>query len=59
LPANAIPGLAAFCPSVNPKLPSGVVANAIAENKSKASAEFENIWREDIADFHAARHFAA
>jgi hypothetical protein len=42
-----------FAPSatMNPKLPSGVVANAIAENKSKASAEFLNIWREDIADF--------
>jgi hypothetical protein len=42
-----------FAPSatMNPKLPSGVVANALAENKSKASAEFLNIWREDIADF--------
>jgi hypothetical protein len=42
-----------FAPSVtmNPKLPSGVVASAIAENKARGSAEFMNVWREDIADF--------
>jgi hypothetical protein len=50
---DAAEDLCWFAPSatMNPKLPSGVVANAIAENKSKASAEFLNIWREDIADF--------
>lgn len=42
-----------FAPSatMNPKLPAGVVASAIAENKARGSAEFMNVWREDIADF--------
>ena len=36
---------------MNPRLPSGVIDSALAEDKSKASAEFLNIWREDVADF--------
>ena len=42
-----------FAPSavMNPQLPSGVVDSALADDRSKASAEFLNIWREDIADF--------
>jgi hypothetical protein len=42
-----------FAPSalMNSRLPSGVIDSALAEDKSKASAEFLNIWREDVADF--------
>jgi hypothetical protein len=36
---------------MNPKLPQSVVDAALTLDKSKASAEFLNIWREDIADF--------
>jgi hypothetical protein len=42
-----------FAPStvMNPRLPASVIDGALAGDKSKASAEFLNIWREDIADF--------
>jgi hypothetical protein len=42
-----------FAPStvMNPRLPASVIDSALAGDKSKASAEFLNIWREDIADF--------
>src|SRR5262245_59150921 len=42
-----------FAPSVvmNPRLPQHVVDRALAENAAKARAEFENVWREDLADF--------
>lgn len=42
-----------FAPShvMNPKLPQHVIDKALAEDKAKASAEYLNIWREDIADF--------
>jgi len=41
-----------FAPSavMNPKLPQKVVDKAIANDSAKASAEFLNIWREDIDD---------
>jgi hypothetical protein len=37
--------------TMNPRLPRHIVDAALAENPAKARAEFENIWREDIADF--------
>jgi hypothetical protein len=42
-----------FAPShvMNPKLPQHVIDRALAEDKAKASAEYLNVWREDIADF--------
>ena len=42
-----------FAPSttMNSRLPQSVIDAALALDKSKASAEFMNIWREDIADF--------
>ena len=42
-----------FAPSIvmNPRLPASVIDSALAGDRSKASAEFNNIWREDIADF--------
>ena len=42
-----------FAPSavMNPKLPPGVIDKALAEDSSKARAEFLNIWREDLSDF--------
>ena len=42
-----------FAPSatINPALPRSVIERALAENSLKASAEYENIWREDISDF--------
>lgn len=36
---------------MNPALPQGVIDRALAENPSKASAEYLNIWREDSSDF--------
>jgi hypothetical protein len=42
-----------FAPSVimNPKLPQRVVEAALANDPQKARAEFQNVWREDSADF--------
>jgi hypothetical protein len=42
-----------FAPSrvMNPLLPKLVVDRALAEDRSKAAAEYENIWREDLSDF--------
>jgi hypothetical protein len=42
-----------FAPSavMNPRLPVSVIDSALAGDKSKAGAEFLNIWREDVADF--------
>jgi hypothetical protein len=42
-----------FAPSrvVNPVLPKLVVDRALAEDRAKAGAEYENIWREDLSDF--------
>ena len=42
-----------FAPSnvMNPVLPAHVIDKALAENASKARAEFRNIWREDLSDF--------
>ena len=42
-----------FAPSsvMNPRLPTHVVDRALAENAPKAGAEFNNLWREDLADF--------
>jgi hypothetical protein len=42
-----------FAPSktMNPVLPSLVIAKALAEDKAKAGAEYENVWREDLSDF--------
>jgi hypothetical protein len=33
------------------KLPQRAIDEAMAENAAKARAEFENVWREDVADF--------
>jgi hypothetical protein len=46
-------GVCWFAPSsvMNPKLPQSVIDRALAEDKAKASAEYLNVWREDIADF--------
>jgi hypothetical protein len=42
-----------FAPSalMNSRLPSVAIDSALSEDKSKASAEFLNIWREDLSDF--------
>jgi hypothetical protein len=42
-----------FAPSsvMNPVLPAHVIDKALAEDASKARAEFQNIWREDLSDF--------
>jgi hypothetical protein len=42
-----------FAPSrvMNPVLPAHVIDKALAEDGSKAKAEYENIWREDLSDF--------
>lgn len=42
-----------FAPSatMNPKLPARVVEKALQDDPSRARAEYENVWREDIADF--------
>jgi hypothetical protein len=42
-----------FAPStvMNPRLPQRVIDKALAEDDRKASAEFNNIWREDLSDF--------
>jgi hypothetical protein len=42
-----------FAPStvMNPSLPQRVVDKALAEDRHKASAEYLNIWREDLAEF--------
>jgi hypothetical protein len=42
-----------FAPSatMNPQLPASVVDRALAEDSSKARAEYQNIWREDLSDF--------
>lgn len=42
-----------FAPStvMNPKLPQAVIDKALAEDKQKGSAEYLNVWREDLADF--------
>jgi hypothetical protein len=42
-----------FAPSsvMNPKLPLEVVDKAMAEDRQKAGAEYQNIWREDLSDF--------
>jgi hypothetical protein len=42
-----------FAPSgvMNPTLPAHVVDKALAEDVSKARAEYQNIWREDFSDF--------
>jgi hypothetical protein len=37
--------------TMNPKLLPAVIEKALAEDKSKASAVFLNIWREDLSDF--------
>jgi hypothetical protein len=42
-----------FAPSavMNPKLPQSVIDKALTDDKAKASAEYLNVWREDVADF--------
>jgi hypothetical protein len=42
-----------FAPShvMNPKLPQSVIDKSLAEDRAKASAEFLNVWREDISEF--------
>ena len=42
-----------FAPStvMNPKLPQRVIDKALAEDERKASAEYLNVWREDLSDF--------
>jgi hypothetical protein len=42
-----------FAPSVvmNPKLPQRVIDAALANDPQKARAEYQNAWREDVADF--------
>jgi hypothetical protein len=43
-----------FAPShlmMNPKLPRHVIDKALAEDRVKASAEYLNVWRDDISDF--------
>jgi hypothetical protein len=42
-----------FAPSavMNPKLPASVVDKALAEDASRAKAEYCNVFREDISDF--------
>ena len=42
-----------FSPSavMNPQLPASVIDRALAEDAPRAKAEYQNIWREDIADF--------
>jgi hypothetical protein len=42
-----------FAPSavMNPKLPQSVIDKALTDDKGKASAEYLNVWREDVADF--------
>jgi hypothetical protein len=42
-----------FAPSrvMNPKLPASVITKAIARNAAKARAEYENVWRDDLANF--------
>jgi hypothetical protein len=42
-----------FAPSavMNPRLLQQVIERALAKDKAKASAEFLNIWREDLSDF--------
>jgi hypothetical protein len=42
-----------FAPSqtMNPKLPQSVIDAALAEDRLKFSAEYLNIWREDVSDF--------
>jgi hypothetical protein len=42
-----------FAPSavMNPQLRQSVIDRALAEDAPKASAEFRNIWREDLSDF--------
>jgi hypothetical protein len=37
--------------TMNPVLPPSVIDRALAEDASKARAEFQNIWREDLSDF--------
>ena len=37
--------------TMNPRLPQSIVDKAIANDAAKARAEYENIWREDVADF--------
>jgi hypothetical protein len=51
--ASDYEGICWFAPStvMNPKLPAGVIDTALANDRSKASADFLNVWREDIADF--------
>jgi hypothetical protein len=36
---------------MNPKLPQRIVDEALLENPQKAGAEYDNLWREDVADF--------
>jgi hypothetical protein len=50
---DAADNLCWFAPSatMNPSLPAHVVDKALAENAPKARAEFQNIFREDLADF--------
>jgi hypothetical protein len=36
---------------MNPKLPKLVIDRALSEDRAKAGAEYENIWREDLSDF--------
>jgi hypothetical protein len=42
-----------FAPSnvMNPALPQSVIDRALAEDASKARAEYLNVWREDLQDF--------
>jgi hypothetical protein len=42
-----------FAPSsvMNPVLPASIIDKALAQDASKARAEYQNIWREDLSDF--------
>jgi hypothetical protein len=42
-----------FAPSkiMNPRLPQSVVDAALTEDPHRGSAEFDNVWREDLSDF--------
>jgi hypothetical protein len=36
---------------MNPQLPTHIIDRALAEDASKARAEYQNVWREDLTDF--------
>jgi len=42
-----------FAPSqtMNPQLPAQIITKALSDDPPRARAEYENVWREDIADF--------